>query len=149
MIHDLADHLSPLLAKFAPQAFNNMTSVNDSDCRIGYESEKKPFSGVTIVTDFCAHPHKDRNDLPSGVTVVVSLNKKVDKGSEKQVQYHVLPHYGGLGLDLGHGSVLIEAAKHEVHSTTALPHPNRFSPSRLGLVFYQHKNLNLPNHGKR
>ncbi len=96
----VAGELSPLFRALAPDAFANMSACSDyaSSCRIGGgdgDDEGRPFSGVTCVSDFCAHSHRDQHNMAGGCTVVVTLLRPENRrrGRADDEQLHVLPHY--------------------------------------------------------
>ena len=65
-----------------------------TDFRIGAPGNQI-FSGFTCVRDFCAHAHKDINNIVGGATAVVTVLRSQDRDVEHMVdqQLHVLPLY--------------------------------------------------------
>ena len=92
----LSNSVASIFKMIAPSCYQNMTLFSDvaSDCRIGSSSDQ-PFSGVTAVSDFCAHSHRDTNNMVGGCTVVVSLTRPENRDVERpeEEQFHILPLY--------------------------------------------------------
>lgn len=49
---------------------------------------------------------------------------------------------------MSHGSVLFEVAKEELQATTAVRKPELLNPTRISVVFYQHRKLVYLSHGQ-
>ena len=102
----MATGLSHTFKTVTPDCYKNMTACSElaRDCRIGFNKNEfgdpkpseRPFSGVTCVTDFCAHSHRDTTNMVGGCTAVVTLTKPENRVPGAKVddeQFHVLPHY--------------------------------------------------------
>ena len=141
--------MTKVLKKFAPEAHKNMSKTKPTRCNL---ARKSVYCSMTVVSDFTAHQHTDKNDVRDGATALLTLLKD----DEGEGQYHCLPRYRikgskskqiGVSFRLPHCSVLIEVAALEYHSSTPVPIPNGQDPQRLGLVFFSHKGLDKEDHG--
>ena len=71
----MSTYLSPFYKQHAPDSYYNMCENEEvaTECRLG-TGPGQPFGGVTACMDFCAHAHKDFNNINNGCTVVSGLN---------------------------------------------------------------------------
>ena len=95
---ELTNAVGDIYRNLAPASHANMCLFEEvaSGCRIGEERKAgRPFSGITTVCDFCAHSHKDSNNMVGGATAIVTLLRPQDRDLRKpeEQQYHVLPLY--------------------------------------------------------
>ena len=156
---------------FAPQSLNQKTCKRAYRKRVSIKQHKAethisnnndiarhslmdPTMLGSLHTNTLAGDVSNQDDSVPEEAVEVSLQDNKDFEPKRKRLRHTdnLSNFkdievGGVALALTHGSVLFEVAKFERHASTALTNPSRHNPSRLSIVFYQHKYLNRGNHG--
>jgi hypothetical protein len=153
--HKIVDNLlTPLVVKWASSAADNMEKhlKKATDCQIGTSKAiKKCFTCIAMNFDYCSHIHKDRNDLTTGVTALLSIER-----TNKPQQVHFYPTYTlpnstnpgpGFGFYIGDTDVVIEVSSLETHGASKVESPNRLKPSHVSVVAFCGKVCDLPKHG--
>jgi len=137
-----------------PPTFGHMNPINQYSA-YGQNHQMRESWGTPHLSPFGPnlnmHPHHHVPPAPPPSCFVTPPKPKVIPEVEESYSDNEESFkdsgMGGVAVALTHGAVLLQCAKHEMHATTSVKTPNRMYPSRICLIFYQHKSMNNRFHG--
>ncbi|KTF91857.1 hypothetical protein cypCar_00021427 [Cyprinus carpio] len=140
-----------------PQNLNSLSMQNNKDLEVNIHGANGISQVFPPLGTECFNPIQPQglrlsSENPLNPIVKQEPPTQTSEQKEKDVwsdsEHNFLdPEIGGVAVAPSHGSIIIECAKRELHATTPLKKPDRNHPTRISLVFYQHKNLNEAKHG--
>ncbi|XP_070614012.1 LOW QUALITY PROTEIN: methylcytosine dioxygenase TET2 [Erythrolamprus reginae] len=136
------DHLYP--TAHLAHDYHNMFNGSSHSLHLQNKNSQAANGLSNLFPDF--NHHRTASEVDANKTEGLNAEEPVDVWSDNE-QSFLDSEIGGVAVAPSHGSILIECAKRELHATTPLKNPNRNHPTRISLVFYQHKSMNEPKHG--